>query len=623
MALYIHFFLFIPVVGFLLSLLVREKNEGTLSAVALATTGVNFLALIGFTGYWIASGAKPVNVRDMSIYRDEHFDFFLDFYFDYVTATFLFVGAAISLMVVIYSRYYMHKEAGFKRFFNTVLFFYLGYMIVVLAGNFETLFVGWEVLGISSFLLIAFYRLRYLPVKNAIKVFSIYRVGDVGILLAMWMSHHLWHENITFAKLLNYDLVHEHLAVHSGTGVFISLMILVAAMAKSAQLPFSAWLPRAMEGPTPSSAIFYGSLSVHIGAFLLLRTFPFWEHQTAVRWLIAAVGVSTAVVTTMTARVQSTIKGQIAYSSAAQIGIIFVEIAAGLHAVALVHFVGNAFLRMYHLLISPSVVAYLIREQFYNYTPPEARPAVARRHRIQDALYLMSLKEWHLEALIFRLLFNPLKQLRRPLGFLTIRTVAWVLAPLYLAGMLLAYADWAMPITVKHGLAIAAGVLAFAMVAKAYNERTSSRLAWLLIFFAHFFVDLAVTFNDHLNIKEATIYLSGIVVSGVLGYFVLHRVRAFSRHGVGLNQFHGLVTQHKVYAFVFLVACLGMAGFPITSAFFGEDLILTHIHEDQFVLATLVSITFIINGIAVIRIYARVFLGHSLRSYQRTTELTI
>jgi len=134
--------------------------------------------------------------------------------------------------------------------------------------------VGWEILGISSFLLIAFYRDRYLPVKNAVKVFSIYRIGDVGLILAMWLMHHLWHENITFMKLSNFELVHEHLQRHSWIGVLISLLILISAAAKSAQLPFSSWLPRAMEGPTPSSAIFYGSLAVHLGVFLLLRPFP-------------------------------------------------------------------------------------------------------------------------------------------------------------------------------------------------------------------------------------------------------------------------------------------------------------------------------------------------------------
>jgi NADH:ubiquinone oxidoreductase subunit 5 (subunit L)/multisubunit Na+/H+ antiporter MnhA subunit len=209
-----------------------------------------------------------LNIKEVVIYQTNDYSFFIDFYFDRITATYLIVGAILTFLVTIYSRYYMHREGGYKRFFNTIQFFYLGYNVAIFSGNLETLFIGWEVLGISSFLLIAFYRDRYLPVKNAVKVFSIYRIGDVGLILAMWMSHHLWHENITFLKLNNAELVHEHLQSHTLIGVFIALALFLSAAAKSAQLPFSSWLPRAMEGPTPSSAIFYGSLSVHLGVFL-------------------------------------------------------------------------------------------------------------------------------------------------------------------------------------------------------------------------------------------------------------------------------------------------------------------------------------------------------------------
>ena len=98
---------------------------------------------------------------------------------------FALVGAILAFLIVMYSRVYMHRESGYKRFFNTILFFFLGYNVTIFSGNFETLFIGWEVLGISSFLLIAFYRERYLPVKNALKVFFVYRIGDVGLILAI------------------------------------------------------------------------------------------------------------------------------------------------------------------------------------------------------------------------------------------------------------------------------------------------------------------------------------------------------------------------------------------------------------------------------------------------------
>src|SRR6266850_885150 len=323
MTLLLQLFILIPLAGFIFSLLIPAKKEDLISWGAFFTIGLQFVSFLIFVVFWLVGNHPTLDLKDIVIYKTEGYEFFIDFYFDKITAVYLFVGAFLTFLVTIYSRYYMHRENGYKRFFNTILFFYLGYTLVIFSGNLETLFIGWEILGISSFLLIAFYRDRYLPVKNAVKVFSIYRIGDVGLILAMWMSHHLWHENITFLKLNNYELVHDQLQTHSVIGVLISLMILISAVAKSAQLPFSSWLPRAMEGPTPSSAIFYGSLAVHLGVFLLLRTFPFWEQQTSVRILIAVIGGLTAFITTGIARVQSSVKSQIAYASAGQIGLIF------------------------------------------------------------------------------------------------------------------------------------------------------------------------------------------------------------------------------------------------------------------------------------------------------------
>jgi len=265
---YLPIFIFIPLISFIVSLLLPSKKERLISSWAFSTVGLHVLSAWSFLALWFYKGHPNLNDRYFVLFHSSDYEFFLDFYFDKITAVYLFVGSFLTFLVAVYSRYYMHREGGYKRFFNTILFFYTGYNLIILSGNIETLFAGWEALGMSSFLLIAFYRDRYLPVKNAVKIFSIYRLGDVALILAMWMSHHLWHENITFEKLNNYQLVHEHLHSHTWIGIFISLMILTAASAKSAQLPFSSWLPRAMEGPTPSSAIFYGSLSVHLGVFL-------------------------------------------------------------------------------------------------------------------------------------------------------------------------------------------------------------------------------------------------------------------------------------------------------------------------------------------------------------------
>lgn len=138
-------------------------------------------------------------------------------------------------------------------------------------------------------------------------------------------------------------LVQAQLEDHHTLGILISIMLLIAAAAKSAQLPFSSWLPRAMEGPTTSSAIFYGSLSVHIGVFVLLRTYPFWENIAIIKIGVVLIGLFTSIIATSIALVQSSVKTQIAYSSIAQIGIMFIEVALGFHNLALLHFAGNAF----------------------------------------------------------------------------------------------------------------------------------------------------------------------------------------------------------------------------------------------------------------------------------------
>ncbi|CAN5443694.1 hypothetical protein BH09BAC3_BH09BAC3_30630 [soil metagenome] len=609
----LHIFIFLPLLGFLISILIPGKQETLLSRVAFGTVGLHLFSATVFLGYWLYIGHPTLDVKDIVVFSSNHYEFFIDFEFDKITATYLFVGAFLTFLVTVYSRVYLHREKGYKRFFNTILFFYFGYNMIIFAGNLETLFIGWEILGISSFLLIAFYRDRYLPVKNAVKVFSIYRIGDVGLILAMWLIHHLFHGNITFLDLTNYGVVHEHLASHSYIGVIISLLILMTAAAKSAQLPFSSWLPRAMEGPTPSTAIFYGSLAVHLGVFLLMRTFPFWEQQFSVRILISVLGLSTTIITTGIARVQSSIKSQIAYSSIAQIGLIFIEVAAGFETLALIHFAGNAFLRTYQLLVSPSVVTYLIREQFYNFSPRDRSIENSFPKRLQYSLYMLCVKEWNLDSLMYRYLWNPMKSIGVRFDFLTLNRAILFFIPAYGIGLFLLNNEELMPEGVESFLPFVFSFLGLVMVLKAFTERKFTRMSWLLIIMNHFWIALAISFNEHFTNDDTLLYLSGVLVAGVLGFLCLRRLKSLE-NSIDLDQFHGHSFEHPKIAFVFLISCLGLAGFPITPTFVGEDLIFSHIHEDQPILALFVALSFILDGLAIIRIYARVFLGPHVKS---------
>ena len=610
----LQYFILLPFLGFIISLFLPESKEKAISWTAFGTVFLQLVGLVAFIIFWIIDGAKDLNLLELSILKTAHYEFFIDFYFDQISAVYLFIGALLTSMITTYSRYYLHREKGYKRFFNTVLFFFFGYNLAILSGNFETLFIGWEIIGISSFLLIAFYRERYLPVKNAFKVFSIYRIGDVGLLLAMWASHHLFHENITFMKLNNYELVNEHLQNHSIIGIFIALCLACAAAAKSAQIPFSSWLPRAMEGPTPSSAIFYGSLSVHLGVFLMLRTFPFWEHQTTMRIAIGLMGLTTSLAASVMARVQSSVKSQVAYSSISQIGIIFIEIALGFETLALIHFAGNAFLRTYQLLVSPSVVSYLIRDQFYNFKPREKAIEDSYPKKIEYTLYILALKEFNLEGFLNMVLWKPLKIIGKSLDFLNIKRIYFFFIPIYLLGFITYKFKLHLPYQITNILPELFAFIGLVFVFKSFSERRSPFLAWILIVMNHFWIALAIVFNDKVSISEIAYYLAGIIVAGTIGYFALLQLRKLERK-ILINQYLGHVYEHPKFAFFFLLATLGITGFPITTTFIGEDLVFSHIDSNQLFLAFFVASSFVVSGIAGIRIYARLFLGPHVKTY--------
>jgi NADH:ubiquinone oxidoreductase subunit 5 (subunit L)/multisubunit Na+/H+ antiporter MnhA subunit len=614
---FIHAYIGLPLIGFLGSLLLNKKRESALSALSYSVAGLQFLLVFVFGFFWFKDGANPSQFKELSVYSAQNYEFFIDFLVDKLTLVFAFMGAGLTFLITIYSRYYLHREDGYKRFFNTILFFNLGYTLVIFSGNMETLFIGWEMLGVSSFLLIAFYRDRLLPVKNAMKVFSVYRIGDIGVILAMWLLHHLWHANVTFLEMNASVKLHPNLAVNSGVGLAIALLFYLSAAAKSAQLPFSSWLPRAMEGPTPSSAIFYGSMSVHIGAFLLLRTMHFWEQQVVFKIFLVSAGVLTAVIATLISRVQSAIKSQIAYASIAQIGLIFVEIGLGYENLALVHILGNAFLRTYQLLISPSIVSFKIREQMYDIQTDTGQSSGFWLN-VQRRFYLLNLKEWQLDLLLYNFIWNPLKKVGRGWKILNFKYVFWLMGVVLLMGLVLRFNEAKLTADVLHQLPFFFAFWGFLMAVKAFTERDSVRKSLTLIMLNHVSLSLALSFNAHFDNAHHLWYLSGIVLSWAAGYTILTRLR--QKEWVSLDNFYGHIYEYPKLGFLFLLSCLGLAGFPITPSFVGEDLIFSHIHNTQIGLAFFSAFSLVINGLATLRIYARVFLGPHIKTYHQSAK---
>lgn len=597
-------FIAIPLLAFLASLFWQNKSERAIVRIVQFTKIFYILVSVSFAVWWMLNGLEPVSYHVATLYQSKDFVFAVELYYDEITVVFSIVGAFLFFLVATFSKYYMHRDQGYKRFFNTILLFAAGYNFIILSGNFETLFIGWEIKGVCSFLLIAFYRNRYLPVKNAFKAISYYRISDVALMLAMWMMHHLTHQNISFTELGEA----KNMAIQSGyTGmaVFIVCMIILPAAIKSAQFPFTTWLPRAMEGPTSSSAIFYGSLSVHIGVFLLLRTHPFWEDMLWAKVAIIIVGAATAIVATLIARVQPTVKTQIAYSSAAQIGLMFIEVALGFHWLVLIHFAGNAFLRTYQLLVSPSVLNYLVHHQYFHYTAPTQKPV----SKIKASLYMLGIKEWNLDSLMFAYLWSPFKWLGKQFRFLQSAVFISVLTVTGLIFLSLGYFNQNSSSVLSGALPLILMSIALAVILFAFSFRQSALKAWIYLLTGHLFIIGAVLFNaPHVNTIEILFYISGVLLAFFLGYYCLQKIKAID-NDISLNQFHGYVYEQQTTGLLFFFAAIGMLGFPITAAFIGIDVLFTYVQSSQSVLIILMALCLIFIELSAFRILLRIFFG--------------
>jgi NADH-quinone oxidoreductase subunit L len=602
----IELFVLIPLLGFLVCLCIPKKQERIIANTAFFSIFADFMLFIYFCVLWGRQGFTNIAEHGITIYESANYTFALEFFFDLTGAVFFAMTCITTLLVMRFSTFYMHRDQGFKRFFATILLFFSGLGLIVFAGNFETLFVGWELIGITSFLLIAFYRDRYLPVKNALKVFSLYRIADACLLLALWYAHHVFENNINFSDLT--QIVNEY----GNDLTILGLLLLVVALVKSAQFPFSYWLPRAMEGPTTSSAIFYGALSVHMGLFILLRTFPLWEDSLMVRGLIFFFGLLTALICTSIARVQSSIKTQIAYASVTQIGIMFMELALGLHWLVLIHFACNALLRTYQLLISPSILSYLIHEQFYHFVLPPQKIANNFLGRLRSSLYILAIKEWNMDRLMSDYLFKPLKTIGQLTRFLGIPLLYAVSFLFFATSIFIVTNITSSASTVALMGEVAAG-MSILMYLRAFSVQGDMKAAWSLIFLGHLYLIAFLFFASLGNLVPLLMYAIGIGIAFIVGYCVLYYLGIKEKDS--LTHFHGHIYEYRRLGNFFFIVCLCFMAFPITPSFLGQEILLSTIHSEHILEIVLFAISYVISGIAIIRVFAKVFFGPHQKTY--------
>jgi NADH-quinone oxidoreductase subunit L len=340
------------------TLLGRPLGEQVIARLTSAAVVIGLIPALAILVMMLVYNTRyvPIELGDWIAVDEEHFHFHLKFVFDRLSVPFTILSFVLCGVVGAFTRRYLHREQGYNRFFLCYSFFFAGMVISALAGTIETLFLGWELVGLSSALLIAYFHDRENPVRNGARVWSVYRLADAAFLIAALTLHKLTGEGDFGGLMGSGPWPKGSAAIDPYHALVVGSLLLVAAAGKSALVPFSGWLPRAMEGPTPSSAVFYGSLSVHLGAYLLLRVSPILDQSWTLRLLVISVGLVSAIFGTMMSRVQTDVKNSLAYASLTQVGIIVVEIGCGLRYLALIHIIGHASLRTMQLLRAPTLL---------------------------------------------------------------------------------------------------------------------------------------------------------------------------------------------------------------------------------------------------------------------------
>lgn len=344
----------------------KRLPKSVVSAIACGAAGISFLfAFLSFIGLekldpaqrhvaqtyftWIASG---------------NFIAKAEFLLDPLSAVMILVVTGVGFVIHIYSIGYMHAEDGYYRFFAYMNLFLFSMLTLVLAGNFLLMFVGWEGVGLCSYLLIGYYFDRKSAADAGKKAFIVNRIGDIGFVLGIFLVFFLFGSldfGVVFQRIA--EMPHDRLVEGGGILTATALLLFVGATGKSAQIPLYVWLPDAMEGPTPVSALIHAATMVTAGVYMVVRCSPIFSRAPVALEVVMIVGILTALMAATIGLVQTDIKRVLAYSTVSQLGYMFVAAGVGAYSAGIFHLMTHAFFKALLFLGAGSVIHAMGGEQ--------------------------------------------------------------------------------------------------------------------------------------------------------------------------------------------------------------------------------------------------------------------
>jgi NADH-quinone oxidoreductase subunit L len=346
------FVLIAPLAGFLINALFgRLLPRRAVAWIGAGSVGIAFIFAVNLL-LQLLTGAQPLDQTYFTWWQSSDFNVPFNLYVDQLSSLMILVITGVGFLIHVYSIGYMREDPGYSRFFAYMNLFVFSMLLLVISGNLLWLIIGWAMVGLSSYLLIGFWFDRPTAVLAARKAFVMNTIGDVGMVFAAFLI-------FLNLRVLDYQglfsRVHE---LPKGGGVItaICLLLLVGAVAKSAQLPLHTWLPDAMEGPTPVSALIHAATMVTAGVYLVARMHMLYDWAPAAAATVAVIGGVTAIFAATIGTSQVDIKRILAYSTMSQIGYMFLAVGVGAYAAGMFHFMTHAFFKALLFMAAGNVI---------------------------------------------------------------------------------------------------------------------------------------------------------------------------------------------------------------------------------------------------------------------------
>ncbi len=347
---------FIPLmVSIFLNSISTLLNERLTTFITINGALLSFTVSLFMFGVLLLDKFKPISLKLYTWFPDPEIRF--EFLLDGLSGTMMLLVTGLGLVIQIFSTSYMSGDPRYVKYFVYFNFFVFSMLLLVMSANFLVMFFGWELVGLSSYLLISFWSEKKEAAKAGNKAFVLNRIGDFGFLIALMMILNTY-DTFSFKTVFATTLINQPQNLN-----LIVVFLMIGAFGKSAQFPLFSWLPDAMEGPTPASALIHAATMVTAGVFMLVRISPLLQFSELSSILIISIGLLTALIAAFAAINQNDIKKVLAYSTISQLGFMFIAIGAGAYIAAIFHLVTHAFFKALLFLGAGAVIHEMHHEQ--------------------------------------------------------------------------------------------------------------------------------------------------------------------------------------------------------------------------------------------------------------------